>query len=125
MPYCESTMPDIRKQSVARKTAPKKPAKKKPVQKKIATLRTLAEVRTKGELTKGSVAMYLGDCRERLPKIPEVAQKRVRLVFADPPFNWSRDYDRQKTGHAWDDAMDPDEYLAFTYEWLDLCIGAL
>ena len=103
----------------------RKTTKKQTTKKRASKPRTLAEVRTKGELVKGSVAMYLGDCREQLPKIPEVAEQRVRLVFADPPFNWSRDYDRQKTGHAWDDAMDPDEYLAFTYEWLDLCVGAL
>ncbi|MCC7388466.1 MAG: site-specific DNA-methyltransferase [Phycisphaerales bacterium] len=73
----------------------------------------------------GSVAMYLGDCRDRLREIPEVAGKRVRLVFADPPFNWKRDYDRPETGHAWDDDLPEDQYLAFTYEWLDLCVDAL
>ncbi len=74
---------------------------------------------------KGSVAMYLGDCREVLPTIPEVQKKAVRLVFADPPFNWKRDYDRHETGHSWDDAMSRDEYLKFTAEWLDACIASL
>jgi DNA modification methylase len=68
---------------------------------------------------KGSVAMYLGDCRERLPQIPEVREKRVRLAFADPPFNWNRAYDE------WEDSMPDAEYLDFTYDWLDLCTGAL
>ena len=77
------------------------------------------------EGVKGSVAMYLGDCRKRLGEIPEVKQRKVRLAFADPPFNWKRDYDRHETGHAWDDDLHEDEYLAFTYEWLDLCVGAL
>lgn len=81
---------------------------------------------------KGSVAMYLGDCRDALPRVPEVAQKRVRLVFADPPFNWNRAYDE------WKDSMPDREYCdiddvfrpsgkaeSFTMQWLDLCIGAL
>lgn len=83
--------------------------------------------------------VYLGDCREVLPTIPEVAKGRVDLVFADPPFNWARDYDRHKTGQSWDDkAMTPLEYCdpadagrplgesrSFTFQWLDLCIGSL
>jgi site-specific DNA-methyltransferase (adenine-specific) len=82
---------------------------------------------------KGSVAMYLGDCRETLPTIPEVAQRRVRLVFADPPFNWNRAYDE------WKDSMPDREYCdvgetfrekgaaakSFTMRWLDLCVDAL
>jgi len=69
--------------------------------------------------------MIVGDCREELPGIKEIRERSVRLVFADPPFNWNRDYDRQKTGRAWDDKMADDDYLAFTREWLDLCIDAL
>lgn len=63
--------------------------------------------------------IYVGDCREVLPKIPEVAGSKVDLIFADPPFNWNRAYDQ------WDDSMPEDEYVRFTYDWLDLCIGAL
>jgi DNA modification methylase len=63
--------------------------------------------------------VYVGDCREVLPRIPEAAKGKVDLIFADPPFNWNRAYDR------WDDAMPEDEYLAFTYKWIDLCVGAL
>jgi DNA modification methylase len=66
-----------------------------------------------------SVRLYVGDCRSILPKIPEVKASKVDLVFADPPFNWNRGYD------SWNDAMKDDDYLAFTREWLDLCIGAL
>jgi site-specific DNA-methyltransferase (adenine-specific) len=62
---------------------------------------------------------YVGDCRELLPRIPEVKRSEVDLVFADPPFNWNRAYDK------WDDAMPEKEYVQFTYDWLDLCIGAL
>ena len=63
--------------------------------------------------------MYVGDCREVLPRIPEVRAGAVDLVFADPPFNWKRAYDK------WDDDMPDAEYLAFTYAWLDLCVDAL
>lgn len=63
--------------------------------------------------------VYVGDCRELLPRIPEVRENKVDLVFADPPFNWNRGYDK------WDDQMPDAEYLGFTYTWIDLCIAAL
>lgn len=75
--------------------------------------------------------VWIGDCREQLLKIPEVQDKSVDLVFADPPFNWNRDYNKHETPNTksnkvWDDsAMSADEYKSFTYDWLDLCIGAL
>lgn len=59
--------------------------------------------------------VFVGDCRETLANLPEVQQSRVDLIFADPPFNWGRAYDK------WDDRMREEEYLAFTYDWLDLC----
>lgn len=67
----------------------------------------------------GTATIYIGDCRLKLPEIPEVAAGRVDLVFADPPFNWKRGYDE------WDDDMDESEYLDFTYDWIDLCVKAL
>ncbi len=70
--------------------------------------------------------VWVGDCRTTLGAIPEVASRMVDLVFADPPFNWSRDYDRDRTGEAWDDAsMSREEYLAFTFDWIDRCAEAL
>lgn len=66
--------------------------------------------------------VYVGDCREWLPKLPKGA---FDLIFADPPFNWKRDYDRHETGHAWDDARSDQDYLAFTYDWLDLAAERL
>ena len=63
--------------------------------------------------------VYVGDCREILPRIPEVRESQLDLVFADPPFNWNRAYDE------WDDQMKANDYLRFTYDWLDLCIAGL
>lgn len=79
--------------------------------------------------------VYLGDCRELLPRIPEVARAEVDLVFADPPFNWNRDYDRFKDApptdadsaeyKTWQDGMAREDYLDFTYGWIDACIKGL
>jgi DNA modification methylase len=62
---------------------------------------------------------WVGDCRDVLSKLPEVRLSKVDLVFADPPFNWNRAYDK------WDDAMNDRDYLDFTRDWLDLCIVGL
>ncbi|KAA0214020.1 MAG: site-specific DNA-methyltransferase [Leptolyngbya sp. PLA3] len=63
--------------------------------------------------------VWVGDCREILPTLPEIQKSELDLVFADPPFNWARAYDE------WDDKMADHDYLDFTYAWLDLCVGGL
>ena len=81
--------------------------------------------------TGAEARVWVGDCRETLPMIPEVARGAVDLIFADPPFNWAREYNKHADevppdNRVWDDAgMSAGEYLAFTEDWLDLCIGAL
>lgn len=67
----------------------------------------------------GNSRVWVGDCRRILSKLPEALDGRVDLVFADPPFNWNRAYDK------WDDAMPREDYLKFTREWLNLCRAAL
>jgi len=67
----------------------------------------------------GDCEVLVGDCREVLAKHPSVLAGEVDLVFADPPFNWNRAYDQ------WDDKMPREDYLTFTFDWLDLCIQAL
>ncbi len=79
--------------------------------------------------------VYIGDCREVLPRIPEVRKGQVDLVFADPPFNWNRDYDRFKQNgpgaaetdeyKTWEDGMKREDYLDFTYGWINACINGL
>ncbi len=76
--------------------------------------------------TKPECRVYVGDSRSLLRAVPECVAGKVDLVFADPPFNWSRDYDRERTGKTWDDrSMSDREYLDFTYAWLDGCVDAL
>ena len=60
--------------------------------------------------------VYVGDCREVLRTIPG---RSVDLIFADPPFNWDVPYGE------WNDAIPREEYLRFTYEWLDGCLATL
>lgn len=79
----------------------------------------LAPLQPTFRATDPDTRVYVGDCRELLPRIPEVARGEVDLVFADPPFNWNRAYDR------WHDKMPDAEYLRFTYDWLDLCVNSL
>ncbi len=83
--------------------------------------------------------VFVGDCRDVLANLPQVRNRELDLVFADPPFNWARDYDRHRAGHAWDDKkLRDDEYCdrhdadrpigqskSFTFQWIDLCIGGL
>jgi len=69
--------------------------------------------------TGAEARVYLGDCRDLLPTIPEVREGKLDLVFADPPFNWNRGYDR------WNDKMAEVEYIDFTFDWIDLCIKGL
>jgi DNA modification methylase len=98
-----------------------------------------------GDGERGEVRVYVGDCRELLGRIPEAASGVVDLVFADPPFNWNRDYDRWKrarlaagkdagaSGRAayeaeyrtWHDAMPREDYLEFTRGWIGGCARAL
>ena len=59
--------------------------------------------------------LYVGDCRDVLLDLTQQAD----LIFADPPFNWDVPYDQ------WADGMPREDYLAFTYDWLDASIGAL
>ena len=64
-------------------------------------------------------SLYVGDCRKVLPRLQAEYAHGVDLIFADPPFNWEVKYD------GWDDGLSRDEYLRFTYEWLDRCIDVL
>lgn len=66
-----------------------------------------------------SSRIFVGDCREVLRQLPERQHSKVDLIFADPPFNWNRAYDQ------WNDALPEDQYLLFTYDWINECVKAL
>lgn len=59
------------------------------------------------------VEVHIGDTRAILPKLGLAG--KVDLIFADPPFNWNRAYDK------WDDNLPREDYLDFTYNWLSAC----
>lgn len=103
-----------------------------------------ADLALPGDPTKklGSFAAHIGDCRKILAELPEARSQRFDLVFADPPFNWNRDYDRWKRERdgagttapppaapggydTWHDGIPREDYLQFTREWIDACAGAL
>ena len=58
----------------------------------------------------------MGDCREILPQLEN---ESVDLIFADPPFNQGINYDN------WKDDMSQEDYLQFTHNWIDACLGVL
>lgn len=67
-----------------------------------------------------------GDCLEILPQLPE---KSVDLVFADPPYNLQLSKKQLKVGKRivngvkedWDKFKSFQEYDEFTYAWLSEC----
>lgn len=82
-------------------------------EKKSALRKKAAEVSEKVE--KQPWRIILGDCFKELPKI-----KAARLIVADPPYNQGVDY-----GDDFDDEIDEDEYLRWSRQWINLCVGAL
>ncbi len=110
-------------------SAPSKPAKIAPAERKRVakahaasqekTYRKKSSLKPLLTLANPEARIYIGDCREIIPTIPECAAKQVDLVFADPPFNWSVPYDH------WHDGMPRNDYLDFTYGWLKTCADSL
>ncbi len=93
--------------------------RKKPVAAVVVEPKSVPALKPTHALKDPETRVYVGDCRDLLPRIPECAKGEVDLIFADPPFNWKRAYDK------WDDDLPDDEYLRFTYQWLDCCVRAL
>ena len=58
--------------------------------------------------------IFLGDALEILSGIPD---ESVDLVFVDPPYNIGKNFAGRKDKWKTDD-----EYLAWCYQWIDLCI---
>jgi len=59
-----------------------------------------------------------GDAIEALSN--EIRDNSIDLIFADPPYNIGKDFNGKK-----DKWKSEEEYLGWSYEWLDLCIKKL
>jgi site-specific DNA-methyltransferase (adenine-specific) len=68
---------------------------------------------------KPEAQIRVGDCRTVLATLKAELSNTVDLIFADPPFNWNVPYDQ------WHDGMEREDYLQFTYDWLDGCHALL
>lgn len=110
------------------------PAKPRPRRAPKAADAASVDVKSPAQLGDERSRILIGDCREVLANHPDIKASKVDLVFADPPFNWNRDYDRWKAAHAseakteyrtWQDGMPREDYLTFTREWITLCASAL
>lgn len=66
---------------------------------------------------KPEAQVWVGDCREILPMM--VPEGSVDLVFADPPFNLGRVYEK------WDDRMTLRGYQEFTQQWMKEVVRVL
>lgn len=60
--------------------------------------------------------LIAGDCLTLMARWPEDS---VDLVFADPPYNIGFEYDKYKDRRA------DEDYLAWTYRWIDGCVRLL
>lgn len=63
--------------------------------------------------------LYKGDCINLLSS-DLIEDNSLDCIFADPPFNLSKDY-----GSNVSDAFKDEEYLEWTRTWLDLCVKKL
>ncbi|MEO8659142.1 MAG: site-specific DNA-methyltransferase [Bryobacteraceae bacterium] len=62
-------------------------------------------------------ALFDGDC---LKFLPEIKNSVVDTVFADPPFNLSKEYGKNSN-----DNLPDDEYIRWCYQWIDECVRTL
>ena len=62
--------------------------------------------------------LEVGDCIEWMSAWAAVGGS-VDLIFADPPYNIGFSYDR------YDDNRSHDEYVRWTHQWIDGCVGLL
>lgn len=61
--------------------------------------------------------LFHGDCLELMR---EIEPGSVDVIFADPPFNLNKEY-----GEKVNDKMTDEEYLEWTYSWVDACVPLL
>ncbi|ETW96705.1 site-specific DNA-methyltransferase [Chloroflexi bacterium TSY] len=68
-------------------------------------------------LTTSQGILFNADCLDVLKTIKD---ESIHCVFADPPFNLNKEY-----GKGISDDLKENEYLDWTYSWLDECIRVL
>ena len=61
--------------------------------------------------------LYNADCLDVLSTLPD---ESVNVVFADPPFNLSKEYDK-----GINDDLGMTEYISWSYKWLEECVRIL
>ncbi|MBN1102485.1 MAG: site-specific DNA-methyltransferase [Deltaproteobacteria bacterium] len=76
-----------------------------------------AEIEARRVFATSLGALYQGDCMELLPHVQDEA---IDTVFADPPFNLSKQY-----GSRVNDDLPYKEYLSWCKEWLYHCTRVL
>ena len=76
--------------------------------------KTTKQKRKANELPVDSIV--LGDCIKSIRAMPADS---IDLIFADPPYNIGYQYDR------YDDNRADEDYLAWTYDWIDACARLL
>lgn len=62
--------------------------------------------------------IYQGEALEIM--MTEIKDNSIDLIFVDPPYNIGKDFDGKK-----DKWKNDNEYLEWSYEWLELCIKKL
>jgi site-specific DNA-methyltransferase (adenine-specific) len=67
---------------------------------------------------KNGRTIYWGDALQVLSN--EIEDNSIDLIFADPPYNIGKNFNGRED--KWDS---DEEYLAWCYQWLDLCISKL
>lgn len=67
---------------------------------------------------KGDHKIYWGDALEVLSR--EILDNTIDLIFADPPYNIGKNFNGRRD--KWNSEA---EYVAWCYQWLDLCIRKL
>ena len=70
------------------------------------------------EFNKRDTTIYWGDCIIALNE--KVANESVNMIFADPPYNIGK-----KFGQFKDSWPSDEDYAAWCYKWLDVCIRKL
>ena len=68
-------------------------------------------------LTTDYGSLYNADCMDLLSTMPD---ESVHVVFADPPFNLSKEYDK-----GIKDDLKMSEYISWSYKWLNECVRVL